>query len=199
MSVFSIFGVFCNKKYHNNNMILLVGASASGKTEVAKMLMKKYGIVKAITHTTREKRLGEKNAVDYFFVSKEEFLKMKENDMFVETTIYNNNFYGTSKAEINDGKVVVVDASGLKAFNDFGSSRVVTFLLEAKESTRRHRMQGRGDPEEKIKERLKNDRVSFNKEKIDKTDFVIDTDDDSIEDITDDVYKKYIDTLKKRK
>ena len=51
-------------------MIVLAGASASGKTEVAKLLAKKYGIVKIITTTTREKRVGEVDKRDYFFVSK---------------------------------------------------------------------------------------------------------------------------------
>jgi guanylate kinase len=53
-------------------MIVLAGASASGKTEAAKMLAAKYGITKVITTTTRPMRVGEVHARDYFFVSKEE-------------------------------------------------------------------------------------------------------------------------------
>ncbi len=48
-------------------MIILVGASASGKTEVAKLLARKYGIRKVVTHSTRPLRSGEVNAVDYLF------------------------------------------------------------------------------------------------------------------------------------
>ncbi|MDD4005965.1 MAG: guanylate kinase, partial [Bacilli bacterium] len=70
-------------------MIILVGASASGKTEIAKILTRKYGIVKAITHTTRDMREGEKNGVDYFFVSKDEFAALAKQNAFVETTFYN--------------------------------------------------------------------------------------------------------------
>ena len=97
-------------------MILLTGASASGKTEIAKLLAKKYGIVKAVTHTSRAPRVGERNGVDYFFVSKEEFLALKEQNKFVETTFYNGNYYGTSKAQVTDLKCVVVDPNGLKSF-----------------------------------------------------------------------------------
>ena len=57
-------------------MILLVGASASGKTEVAKLLKALYGIKKVITHTTRPIRKSEENDVDYHFVSKDEFLNI---------------------------------------------------------------------------------------------------------------------------
>ena len=72
-------------------MIVLAGASASGKTEVAKMLAAKYGIVKAITTTTRDMRVGEANGRDYFFVSKERFLEMIKEGRFVEHTTYNDN------------------------------------------------------------------------------------------------------------
>ena len=64
-------------------MIVLSGASASGKTEVAKMLSSKYGIVKVITTTTRDLRVGEVNGRDYFFVSKERFKEMIKEDCFV--------------------------------------------------------------------------------------------------------------------
>ena len=56
-------------------MIILCGPSASGKTEVAKLLATKYNIQKAITNTTRPIRVNEVNHVDYHFTSKEEFLK----------------------------------------------------------------------------------------------------------------------------
>ena len=64
-------------------MIVLSGASASGKTEVAKMLAKKYGITKVVTTTTREKRNGEIHGKDYFFVSKNEFEIMIKEKKFV--------------------------------------------------------------------------------------------------------------------
>ena len=65
-------------------MIVLIGASASGKTEAAKMLMAKYGIQKAITTTTRPMRVHEVDGRDYFFVSKEKFDQLIKEDKFVE-------------------------------------------------------------------------------------------------------------------
>ena len=90
-------------------MIVLAGASASGKTEVAKMLAAKYGIVKAITTTTRDMRVGEINGRDYFFVNKDQFKKMIEDGRFVEFTVYNDNLYGSTKDQIAMNKCVVVD------------------------------------------------------------------------------------------
>ena len=74
-------------------MIVLSGASASGKTEVAKILAAKYGLIKVITTTTRPMRVGEVDGKDYFFISKEKFEELIRNDEFVEFTIYNGNYY----------------------------------------------------------------------------------------------------------
>ena len=81
-------------------MLILVGPSASGKTEVAQILISNYGMRRMVTYTTRAMRYGEENHVSYHFVSKEEFLKMKENNEFVETTVYNENYYGTKKSDV---------------------------------------------------------------------------------------------------
>ena len=83
-------------------MIILVGASASGKTEVAKYLKQHYGIKKVVTHTTRSMRTNEVDGVDYHFVDKQTFLALKNQNYFVEVTNYNNNYYGTSRDEVSD-------------------------------------------------------------------------------------------------
>ena len=54
-------------------MIVLVGASASGKTELAKQLYQTYGYKKCITTTTREPRKNEVDGIDYHFLSQETF------------------------------------------------------------------------------------------------------------------------------
>ena len=98
-------------------MIVLSGASASGKTEAAKMLMSKYGIQKAITTTTRAMRKNEVNGRDYFFVTQEEFEAMIQQELFVEHTLYNGNYYGSTKAQIADNRSVVTDLEGLKSYS----------------------------------------------------------------------------------
>ncbi|MGN1295597.1 MAG: guanylate kinase, partial [Bacilli bacterium] len=89
-------------------MIILYGPSACGKTEVAKLLASSYSIKKVITHTTRPKRINEVHGVDYYFVSKDEFIALKEDGAFVETACYNSNFYGSSKKEIQDDKCCIL-------------------------------------------------------------------------------------------
>lgn len=179
-------------------MILLCGPSASGKTEVAKLLREKYGIVKAITHTSRTPRVGEKDGVDYFFVSKEKFASLIPQGFFVENTLYNNNYYGCSKAQINDNKCVVVDPNGLKSFLALKDRSIVTFFLEASEETREKRMHGRGDKEADIAKRIAIDRTDFASSVVAPTDFRIQTDQKSLEEIADEVYHKYLATLHSR-
>lgn len=173
------------------NMIVLSGASASGKTEVAKVLASKYGIVKVITTTTRQIRIHETDGVDYFFVSNEKFLQMIKEDKFVEYTEYNGNFYGSTKDQIQDNKCVVIDPIGLKAYSQIKDKNVVTFFLESEEDTRYKRMLQRGDSVENASRRIINDRTAFAKSNICKVDFNIDSESNSVEEVADIIYKLY--------
>jgi guanylate kinase len=179
-------------------MIVLAGASASGKTEVAKELAKKYGITKVITTTTRSMRVCETNGKDYFFVSKEKFELMLQEGRFVEHTLYNENLYGSTKDQIMPNRCVVIDPAGLRAYIALNDPTIVTFFLESNEETRFKRMLLRGDKEEDGKKRVTHDRLAFRPENIADVDFHINSETHSVEEVTDDVYNKYIETLKKR-
>lgn len=176
-------------------MIILVGASASGKTEIAKILARKYGIVKAITHTTRDMREGEKDGVDYFFVSKDRFAILAKQNAFVETTLYNGNNYGCSKSQVSDDKAVIVDPNGLKSFLALNDPRVITFYIEADESTRYQRMLSRGDSVTNALRRIENDKKDFNPENVVAVDHVIINQDTTLEEAADIVYRKYLGAL----
>lgn len=174
-------------------MIVLAGASASGKTEVAKILASKYGIKKIVTTTTRDKRNNEVDGVDYFFVTKEKFERMILEDRFVEYTLYNGHMYGSTKDQISDDKCVVIDPAGLRSYLNLNNDSIVTFYLEADEKTRHNRMIFRGDNPDKIKSRIENDRIAFKKENIAKVDYIIDASNKhTIEEVADIIYDHYI-------
>lgn len=177
-------------------MIVLSGASASGKTEAAKMLMAKYGIMKAITTTTRSMRCNEKNGRDYFFVSIEEFQKMIKDDRFVEHTLYNGNYYGSTKDQIADNRSVVIDLEGLKSYSALNNDRIVTFYLKTSEDVRFKRMLERGDKEEDAHRRIANDRIIFAEDQIPRVDFRIDSENKTIEQVADEIYRLYWKKLK---
>ncbi len=173
-------------------MIVLAGASASGKTEIAKLLAKKYQIKKITTTTTRPKRKGEVDGIDYFFVTPRQFEKMIHEGKFVEYTLYNGNMYGSTKDQIAKDKCVVIDPAGLRSYVGLHDDSIVTFYLEADENTRHKRMLSRGDDLEKIESRIAHDREAFKKENIVKVDYVIkNSSDDVLEDVADQIYKIY--------
>ena len=176
---------------YNICMIVLVGASASGKTEVAKLLAEKYGIKKMITTTTRPMRINEINGRDYFFLSKEEFLKKQEEGCFVETTFYNNNFYGSDKNQINKNISIVVDPKGLEAYLNVNNPIIKTFVLTADENTRFNRMLIRGDNLIDAKERIAKDKIEFDKDKVKRAHYFIQTDSLSIEEVADKIFEIY--------
>lgn len=173
-------------------MILLIGPSAVGKTEIAKELFKLYNLKKVVTHTTRAMRINEINNIDYHFVSKEEFLELKNQDYFVETTFYNNNYYGTSKKEIQDDKVLIVDPNGKDAFLALNDKRIVIFYLIANDDLRKKRMIERGDSLKTIEERLSKDKVYFDENSKKGVNFIIYNENISLENIARDIYQKYI-------
>ena len=179
-------------------MIVLAGASASGKTEVAKELAKKYGITKVITTTTRKMRVNEVNGRDYFFVTKERFEEMIKEGRFVEYTIFNGNYYGSTKDQIAPSKCVVIDPAGLKAYIALNDPNIVAFFLDCEEETRYKRMLARGDDPEDAKKRVEHDRYAFKPENIADVDYHIDSENFNVEEVTDYIYRKYFKILESR-
>ena len=84
-------------------IIVLSAPSGSGKTTiVARLIDSLMHITRSISYTTREPREGEKAGVDYVFVSKEEFDRMKDNGEFLEWEENFGNYYGTGRKQVED-------------------------------------------------------------------------------------------------
>jgi len=94
-------------------MIVLSSPSGAGKTTLVKLLSQRNDYVTSISHTTRKPRSNEVNGKDYFFVNETEFMKMINQDEFLEYAKVFNNFYGTTKSNVisnlDDGKNVIFD------------------------------------------------------------------------------------------
>lgn len=178
-------------------MIILVGASASGKTVICKELIASFGMKKFVTTTTREKRLNEIDGFDYFFVSKEKFEEKIKHSEFIEYVNYNNNFYGSEKKEIGENKVIILEPNGFKHFLNMHDSTVVSFYIECSESIRIKRMEERKDKKEDIKKRIINDRIVFKDELKKDVDFVINSEKSSIKEIAKEIYTLYKEKISK--
>ncbi len=102
-------------KYLNQGAILLIsGPSGCGKSSLLKEVYKAIdNYYFSISTTTRKPREGEKEGVDYFFVSKEEFEKDIHEGQFLEHANVHGNYYGTSLrpiiSSLSDGKLVIFD------------------------------------------------------------------------------------------
>ncbi len=176
-------------------MLILVGPSASGKTQIVKILREQYGLNKMVTYTSRAMRPGEIEGVDYFFLSKEEFEKRISEGFFIEHVVYNGNYYGTSLSQVSSDKVVILEPTGLKHYlNKVRKDVKVAFLRCSKEIVR-IRMQRRGDHDEVIEKRLKLDSEVFNKEVMKMADWIIDTSASNIYDNAKEIYLLYKDFI----
>lgn len=171
-------------------MLILVGPSATGKSEIVKCLVNKFQMEKFVTCTTRLPRPGEVNGVDYYFMSKDEFLLHLEKGDFIESVSYNDHFYGTLKKEANPNKVVILEPEGLKNFyamlNDLYS-----VYLNTEENIRINRMIFRGDSDSSISKRIALDRIIFNPDNLDNIDYILDTSILSCEELAQIIYEKY--------
>lgn len=85
----------------SNLLIILTGKTAAGKdTVMAKLLLRLPDFKKVITTTSRTPRSGEKEGIDYHFISESEFKKKIAAEEFIEYVEYGGNLYGTEKSQI---------------------------------------------------------------------------------------------------
>ena len=155
------------KKVQEGKIIIIVAPSGTGKSTLIKRLKKDFPIlVESISYTTRPNRPGEAHGVNYFFISKDEFLHMRERGEFLEWAQVHDNFYGTSKRFIEDnlrlGKILLldVDVQGTDSFKKhFGAKARAIFINPPSIEELEKRLRARGtDSEQVMQTRLANAR-----------------------------------------
>ena len=180
-------------------MIVLVGASASGKTELAKVLFRQYGYFKCITTTTRQPRINEKNGIDYHFVTHQKFVHLEEEDAFLEITRYQDQYYGVQRKDVKVNGVIIVDPNGANAiFDKIGMDAFIIYVKTSK-PLRKKRMLERGDDEKMITKRVHQDDDIFKEDAFKKINLIIENEHKDITDIAISVhqaYQTYIESIK---
>lgn len=145
-------------------LIVFSGPSGVGKGTVRKKVFDMLGdkLYFSISMTTRGIREGERNDIDYHFVSKEKFLAELERDNLLEYNEYVGNFYGTPKdivfEKINNGVDVVleIDVNGAKQIKEKVPNCVSIFVAPPSFKALKERLIGRNtDSPEVIEKRLK--------------------------------------------
>jgi guanylate kinase len=137
--------------------VVLSGPSGVGKDAVLTR-MSKLGrpFHYVVTATTRPKRSGEKNGVDYRFLSQKEFQQMRDKNQFLEWANVYGNYYGVPKHEISSAlskgidAIVRVDIQGAGAIKEILPQAVFIFLMptsieELEERLRKRRSESSTD------------------------------------------------------
>ena len=146
-------------------ILLISGPSGSGKSTLINRLMKEEkDIYFSISCTTREIRQGEKDGVDYYFLSVDEFKKGIENGEFLEWALVHKNYYGTSLRPVleafEENKVVIfdIDVQGFDIAISKFKDEITSVFITTKSSTElRTRLEKRGtNSQEDIERRLNN-------------------------------------------
>lgn len=175
-------------------MIVLVGESASGKSSIEKHLVEKYGYSKVVSYTTRQPRVGEIDGVDYHFIDKSQFRRLKMQGFFAETAMYNGWYYGTAKKDCTDDKVAVLTPHGLRQVKKLDNINVLSFYINVPRRDRLIKILQRGDDIEEAYRRSLSDVGQFDGIK-DEVDYVINNFDNynkTIVDMTSEIIEKII-------
>ena len=153
-----------SKKCNSQKPLMILGPSAVGKDTLINRLKTKYPdvIYKLPSYTTRPRREGETHGVDYFFVTKEEFMQLKLEGMLFGIQEYNNNYYASNKKKLEEAladkkKIIILNynietANAVKDDIDFN----FVALLPPSEDELRRRLIKRKTKAEEIEKRMAN-------------------------------------------
>lgn len=185
----------CNKS--EGRLLIFSAPSGSGKSTIVNWLMTEHPELNmhfSISCTTRAPRGTERDGVEYFFISAEQFKEKIAQDAFVEyEEVYTDRYYGTLKSQVTEmtrqGQNVVFDIDvkgGCNIKKIYGSKALSLFIQPPSIEELRRRLEGRAtDAPEVIEQRL--NKASYELTFADKFDEVI---------INDDLEKAKADTLK---
>lgn len=147
-------------------LLIFSAPSGSGKSTIVQWLMTEHPELNmhfSISCTTRQPRGAERNGIEYFFISPEEFKEKIRNNEFVEyEEVYTNKYYGTLKSQVTkqteNGENVVFDVDvkgGCNIKTLYGSNALSIFIQPPSIEELRRRLIGRNtDTMEVIEQRL---------------------------------------------
>lgn len=151
------------KSNQKGSLIVLSGPSGCGKDSVCEKL-KEYNnnFWVSISCTTRSPRDQEKDGINYFFITKDEFKEKVKKDEFLEYAVYNGNYYGTPKSKINEylnkgiDVILVIEVQGALKIKHKIPEAVFIFLMPPTMKDLIYRLKMRGtESNDKIMKRFK--------------------------------------------
>jgi len=147
---------------NGEHLIVLSGPAGSGKdTVVAKLIEQHPEIEVSVSMTTRDKRPGEREGVNYYYVTTEEFERRIRDGEVLEHTNYCGNYYGTPKSEVDRriaagiDVVLIIEVEGAGNIKRIYPDAKLIFVRPPSFEELERRLRGRKtESEEKIRARL---------------------------------------------
>ncbi len=145
-------------------LYIISAPSGAGKTSLVNALLQDNDplLCVSVSHTTRSKRPGEVDGVNYHFVSKAGFIEMQGNGDFLESAEVFGNFYGTSQQwvqhqlDLGLDVILEIDWQGAAQVRNTIEPRASIFILPPSLDSLRQRLTGRGqDDKATIERRMK--------------------------------------------
>lgn len=149
-------------KSMQGDLYVIAAPSGAGKTSLVDALIKQdEKLILSISHTTRPKRKGEHDGVNYHFVSEPEFMQLISQNQFLEYANVYGNYYGTSKQwvmqQLETGKDVIleIDWQGAEQIKKIYPNAIMIFIFPPSRAALEERLVNRGqDTPEVIAKRL---------------------------------------------
>lgn len=144
----------------SHKRIVICGPAAAGKNFLRTKL-ENQGFKFDVSYTTRPMRPGEKEGVDYKFITNEVFAFMTQLGSFYEHVIHNGYGYGTGKKEWETSDCFIMETDGIKHIDPKSRRKTFIIYLNPPIKIRKLRMKGRGWSDQMVEERIKADRKKF--------------------------------------
>ena len=162
----------------NGKLFVISGASGVGKSTVlSKVMASRKDLSFSVSATTRAPRPGEVDGVSYYFVTKETFESMIQNNEFLEYDAHMDNYYGTPKGQLKEklqnGSVILdIEPNGAFTVRKQWPEAVLIFIAPPSLEELERRLRGRGDTSEE-QMRLRLDRAKWELEQGRKYDYMV--------------------------
>ena len=148
------------------NIIAIMGKAGSGKDTILQTVLKdEPALHEIISCTSRPMRQGEKHGINYFYYNDQDFLNKIENGEMLESTNFNNWYYGTGLDSVSEDKINigVFNPAGVRSLLNRKDCNILVFWVQAADKTRLIRQLNReSDPDVKeIIRRFSTDEKDF--------------------------------------